>query len=143
MERRNFLLSIPATLAAAKVYANSAPPESNKFNLKYAPHFGMFKHHAGEGLIDQLKFCADEGFTAFEDNGMMERTIEVQENLASEMARLKITMGVFVAYAEFNSATFVKKPEVVKNNLLKRMNKAGGRGKTGQCKMVHCCSGYI
>ena len=30
----------------------------------------MFKHSAGEDLIDQLNFMADEGFTAFEDNNL-------------------------------------------------------------------------
>jgi len=29
----------------------------------------MFRHHAGNDPIDQLNFMADQGFTAFEDNG--------------------------------------------------------------------------
>ena len=41
-----------------------------KFTLKYAPHFGMFGNHAGNDPVDQLKFAADEGFHAWEDNGM-------------------------------------------------------------------------
>ena len=48
-------------------------PAPRRFRLKYAPHFGMFKHHAGEDLVDQLKFAADQGFTAWEDNGMAGR----------------------------------------------------------------------
>jgi hydroxypyruvate isomerase len=124
MQRRNFLMSIPAMFTAAKAYAGSEVTTSKKFNLKYAPHFGMFKHHAGDDLVDQLKFCADEGFHAFEDNGMMGRPVEVQETLATEMTRLDITMGVFVAYAEFRSATFVRKPKIVKNNLIKQIQKA-------------------
>ena len=124
MQRRNFLMSIPAMFAAAKAYAGSEVTTSKKFNLKYAPHFGMFKHHAGDDLVDQLKFCADEGFHALEDNGMMDRPVEVQETIATEMTRLDITMGVFVAYAEFASATFVRKPKIVKNNLIKQMKKA-------------------
>jgi hydroxypyruvate isomerase len=40
------------------------------FKLKYAPHFGMFKHSAGADPVDELKFAADEGFTAWEENGM-------------------------------------------------------------------------
>lgn len=124
MQRRNFLMSIPAMITAAKTYAGSEVNNSRKFNLKYAPHFGMFKHHAGDDLVDQLNFCADEGFNALEDNGMMDRPVGVQETLATEMTRLDITMGVFVAYAEFRSATFVRKPEIVKNNLIKQMKKA-------------------
>jgi hydroxypyruvate isomerase len=37
-----------------------------------------------------------EGFTAFEDNGMMGRPVDVQEKLGRAMERLGITMGVFV-----------------------------------------------
>jgi hydroxypyruvate isomerase len=90
--------------------ASAAPARS--FKLKYAPHFGMFKHHAGEDLIDQLRFVADQGFTAFEDNGMGGRPVDVQEKIAAEMARLGIEMGVFVAEADFGNVTFASdKPE--------------------------------
>lgn len=49
-------------------------------------------------MIDQLKFMADAGFTALEDNGMKGRTVETQEAIASEMGRLGMDMGVFVAH---------------------------------------------
>lgn len=68
------------------------------FNLKYAPHLGMFKEHAGEDPIDQLNFMADQGFKAFEDNGMKGRTIEMQEKMAATMEQRGMEMGVFVAH---------------------------------------------
>jgi len=67
-----------------------------KFKLNYAPHFGMFKQHAGDDLLAQLKFMADQGFTALEDNGMGGRPVEEQERIAGQMQRLGLTMGVFV-----------------------------------------------
>ncbi|WP_420604344.1 hydroxypyruvate isomerase family protein [Flagellimonas sp.] len=70
----------------------------HKFNLKYAPHLGMFKASAGENPIDQLNFMADQGFTAFEDNGMKGRTIDLQKQMASTMEKRGISMGVFVAH---------------------------------------------
>jgi hypothetical protein len=33
----------------------------------------MFENSAGKDVVDQLKFMADNGFTALEDNGMMGR----------------------------------------------------------------------
>lgn len=66
--------------------------------MKYAPHLGMFKHHAGDNPVDQLNFMADEGFTAFEDNGMKNREIHVQEAMAKVMSDRNIEMGVFVAH---------------------------------------------
>ncbi len=68
-----------------------------KFSLKYAPHFGMFMHHAGNDPLDQLQFAADEGFHAWEDNGMRGNSPERQKQIGDKMAALGITMGVFVA----------------------------------------------
>jgi len=71
---------------------------SYKFNLKYAPHFGMFKGSAGDNLIDQLNYIADQGFTAFEDNNLKKRTIETQNKMSKTMQKRSIEMGVFVAH---------------------------------------------
>ncbi|MEM9917283.1 MAG: TIM barrel protein [Bacteroidota bacterium] len=73
-------------------------PSPTAFQLKFAPHLGMFKEHAGADPIDQLNFMADQGFTAFEDNGMKERDVAMQEKMASTMAKRGIEMGVFVAH---------------------------------------------
>jgi hydroxypyruvate isomerase len=74
-------------------------PPKQYFKLKYAPHFGMFRHHAGEDLLDQVQFMADAGFTAMEDNGMKGRETGMQEKIASKMANLGMDMGVFVAHS--------------------------------------------
>jgi hydroxypyruvate isomerase len=83
--------------AAGLLYRVSLPAmPSTPFKLKYAPHFGMFQNSAGPDLVDQLKFAADQGFTAWEDNGMAGRPPAEQEKLAKSMRDLGITMGVFV-----------------------------------------------
>jgi len=66
------------------------------FKLHYAPHFGMFKHNAGNDPVDQLKFAAGEGFTAWEENGMKEHSISDQERISKAMTQLGLKMGVFV-----------------------------------------------
>ncbi|MFY9152967.1 MAG: TIM barrel protein [Prolixibacteraceae bacterium] len=103
MERRSFLRNTAATLAALGLAGTSQTFASVQksaaavpFQLKYAPHFGMFKNSAGDDLIDQIKFMADQGFTAFEDNGMMGRDIATQEKIGKTLADLNMTMGVFV-----------------------------------------------
>lgn len=70
--------------------------QGKRFQLKYGPHFGMFQNHAGKDPVDQLKFAADEGFHAWEDNGMPGRSVQDQERIGKAMADLGITMGVFV-----------------------------------------------
>ncbi|EAR02615.1 hydroxypyruvate isomerase family protein [Maribacter sp. HTCC2170] len=104
MKRRNFIQKTAMTSGAIAIGGNLAFGASDqtavkhKFNLKYAPHLGMFKHHAGDDPIDQLNFMADQGFTAFEDNGMRTRTIELQERMAQTMKDRGLQMGVFVAH---------------------------------------------
>ena len=112
MERRNFLRSAAISglaitgmsrinsVSAAAVFA---PPEA-KFKQKYAPHLGMFKNSVGDDPIDQIKFMADQGFTAFEDNGMMGRDIALQEKIGKTLADLNMTMGVFVVEKGGNMA---------------------------------------
>ena len=96
-----------ASLAASGMESDTRFPGSttaesgSTFNLNYAPHLGMFSQHAGADPVDQLNFMADEGFRAFEDNGMKGRTIQVQEAMSRTMADRDIQMGVFVAHTIF------------------------------------------
>lgn len=104
MQRRTFVkstLGVAGTALTGEAVAenwHSQPSflAKNTFKLKYAPHIGMFENSAGKDPIDQIKFMADMGFTAMEDNGMMGRDVALQEKMGKEMARLGMTMGVFV-----------------------------------------------
>lgn len=71
--------------------------QKKPFRMKYAPHFGMFQASAGPDPVDQLKFAADQGFRAWEDNGMRGRSVAEQERIAKAMTDLGMTMGVFMA----------------------------------------------
>ena len=120
MLRRHFLnnfslgtssLMIP-NLAKEFVSPNQS---SYKFNLKYAPHFGMFKNSAGDNLIDQLNYIADQGFTAFEDNNLKKRTIDTQNKMSKTMQKRGIEMGVFVAHT-----IHWKEPNLASGDISKR-----------------------
>ena len=110
MFRRNFVKSAIGLAGVASVGTmdaginQSTTPTKNNFKLLYAPHFGMFQNSAGKDLVDQLKFMADNGFMALEDNGMMNRPVADQEKIANEMARLGMKMGVFVVDKGGNGA---------------------------------------
>jgi len=107
MKRRSFIEKGALTgsflslggIGIESVFAKTAKDKSiRSFNLKYAPHLGMFKHHAGDDPITQLQFMIDQGFTAFEDNEMRNRPIEQQLAMAKIMEKNNMTMGVFVAH---------------------------------------------
>lgn len=100
MNRRDFIASTGAIGAAASISfgrttSNHKQP-NEPFSMKFAPHFGMFRNHAGDDPIAQLEFAADSGFFAWEDNGMSGRSTEDQTRIAKAMERLGIEMGVFV-----------------------------------------------
>ena len=94
--------SAMAGVAASGVSASKA--KAKTFTLNYAPHFGMFENHAGKDLLDQLSFMADQGFRSLEDNRMMSRTPEVQEQIGKQLDKLGMTMGVFVVDKGGNGA---------------------------------------
>ena len=117
MFRRNFLKSsaLGSGIAFFPFEKIIHDYPKNKFNLDYAPHFGMFKHSAGEDLIDQLNFMADEGFTAFEDNNLKKRSISDQNKIASTLTKRNLRMGVFVAHS-----IYWKEPNLASGNIDKR-----------------------
>tara|TARA_Y100000768_G_C23957941_1_gene673754 strand:+ start:660 stop:1574 length:915 start_codon:yes stop_codon:yes gene_type:complete len=102
MNRRKFTKAATLTglgLASTPFWAQKISVSTlYNYNLNYAPHLGMFRHHAGNNPIDQLNFMADQGFTAFEDNDMRKRDVGLQEKMAKTMRKRGLRMGVFVAH---------------------------------------------
>jgi len=103
MERRTFLqqgtLAGISALAFGGVQAATGPAAvkaEKTFNMNYAPHDGMFKNSAGADFLDQIRFMHDQGFRAIEDNGMLKRDTAMQEKIGNLLAKLGMTMGVFV-----------------------------------------------
>ena len=106
---------VPSFTMNNLIHTHTGRPRNNraKFRMKYAPHFGMFKHSAGEDLIDQIKFMADQGFTAIEDNGLKRRSVDEQNAIGRELERLDMEMGVFVCYSSGEASLTSGKPEYV------------------------------
>ena len=120
MDRRKFLMSTSLAstgviMAGTHITAINDESHFHKFNLKYAPHEGMFGNHAGKDIIAQLNFMADQGFTAFEDNNMKKRSVELQKEMAGTMEKRGISMGVFVAHQ-----IYWKEPNLASGNQEKR-----------------------
>ena len=101
MERRGFLRNSAfagaAVLPGLSLFGNEKTTDQPKpFNLNYGFHDGMFAAHAGKDFIDQIKFAHEHGFRSIEDNGMMDRTPEMQAKIGDTLAKLGMQMGVFV-----------------------------------------------
>lgn len=84
----------------------------------------MFKHSAGNDVLDQIRFSADQGFTAFEYNGVPNETPQMQEKIGKLLSDLGMQMGVFVAYGSFDKPTFTRPDEDSTNEILAAMKNA-------------------
>ncbi len=119
MNRRNFIINsaFASTALISTNYLFSSDTENKRynFNLNYAPHLGMFTNSAGTDPVDQLKFMYDQGFTAFEDNNMKKRDVNLQNRLADFMSKNNMQMGVFVAHK-----IHWKEPNLASGNIEKR-----------------------
>ncbi len=127
MRRREMLQTFAAGAALAAIGSargDQPATAANKFKLGYAPHPGMFKNMAGPDVIDQIKFAADQGFTAFEYNALPGETPEMQEQIGKTLADLDMQMGVFVAYANFDRPTFARPAEETTREILAAINEA-------------------
>ncbi|TWT93039.1 hydroxypyruvate isomerase family protein [Neorhodopirellula pilleata] len=134
--RRSFLHAAFATTALAglsrarsfaEVVGSEASTKTNqaeKFKLAYAPHPGMFKASAGNDVLDQIRFMADQGFTALEYNGLPSESPEMQTKIGDLLGRLDMQMGVFVAYGNFDSPTFARPDEDSTTEILTKMKDA-------------------
>lgn len=132
MQRRNFIKNAAASGIALTGLtgimnasaSGSKVSNSAKFNLKYAPGLGTFSEHAGKDPIDNIKFIADQGFTAVFDNGLAGRTPEMQEKIGSELARLGLDLGPFIVYANHGQKYMVTDDPEVKEMLKTKTKEA-------------------
>jgi hydroxypyruvate isomerase len=108
MDRRHFLrasaLAGGSLLGAATAPGTAASSllgseAEHDFHLHYAPSPGQFDAHAGPDLVDQIAFMAEQGFTAFEDNGMRNRLVQEQTRIGEALREHDMRMGVFVAHS--------------------------------------------
>jgi len=114
MNRREFVAAGAAALGAAAgilgapqgAAAGAVGQTGRRFRRRYAPHLGMFRFLAGDDPIDQIRFMADEGFAALEDNGLMGKPLPLQERIARELDGRGMQMGLFVGSADFGNPTF-------------------------------------
>ncbi len=152
MERRSFIkkgasatalfgMGISGLSAMDSVEKNIS---KNAFNLNYAPHLGMFKNLAGDNPIDQLNFMADQGFTAYEDNGMKGRTIELQEKMAQTMVARNLTMGVFVAHKIYwDKPTLTSGKQDIRDEFLTQIQESVEVAKRVNAKWMTVVPGYV
>ncbi|AWW32668.1 xylose isomerase [Echinicola strongylocentroti] len=149
--RRTFLKNAAlsgalATLTSGVSLASSPSKRAVRrdFNLNYAPHFGMFKNHAGDDFVDQINFMAEQGFPALEDNGLMKRSLDDQKRIGAALEKNGMTMGVFVIDPGFNwKVALTTGKEEYKEAFVKECEKAVEVAKIVNAKWMTVVPGYF
>jgi len=133
--RRNFIKNATASgaalLAAPALFGSNIASKQQQvtntttpFKLKYAPGLNMFRQNAGNEIIDNIKFCHDQGFRAIFDNGLMKRTPEDQEKIADEMQKLGMELGPFVLRGDPRIPDFVLNKQETRDMLINVMKES-------------------
>jgi len=118
--------------------------EKSPFSLKFAPHLGMFKHHASEDPLDQLDFMAEQGFTAFEDNEMRNRPVALQQKMADRMTKHDMEMGVLVAHKIFwKEPNLTSGKQAYRNEFLSDITNAVDVAKRVNAKWMTVVPGHV
>ena len=97
MQRRTFLQATAAAVAAPLAAAGAGRQSAGAHvQAEVRAAHRHVRESAGKDPLDQIRFMADAGFRAFEDNGMMARPAELQQQMGDLLAKRGMTMGVFV-----------------------------------------------
>jgi hydroxypyruvate isomerase len=151
MKRRRFLQTLAAasaapfgtSLAQPQSQASAAPAAGGRFKLKFAPHLGLFEHSAGKDPIAQIQFMADAGFTAYEDNDLMGRPVELQARIGRTLANNGMTMGVFVIDAGDNwKPSYASGKPEFRERFVERCRKAVETAKRVDAKWMTIVPGF-
>ena len=142
MNRRSFLSTASAAAAGLALphlacAAESTNYRDDEFSVHFAPHLGMFRNLAGEDPLDQLRFMADRGFTAFEDNNMKTRDLATQE----AMARVRSAPMLWIPWcraiaSEPNPAMVVSDESVIARPVLVPATSSSGVRPPTKCRIT-------
>ncbi len=128
MDRRAFLasgLAVGAAMGAGSAFAQEAAKSNRaKFRLRYAPNMNAFKGHAGDNTVDQIKFLADEGFTAAFDLGIGRKPADEQDKIITEMDKQGMLLGPIGVPGGLGIKAFVETDKDIRETLKAKMKDA-------------------
>ena len=145
MERRTFLktglltgaalvsgLSSLETLAATR-----APQAVRKFNMKFSPEFGIFSELAGKDFVDQIKWGHDQGFRAWENTGLRNKSVQDQERISKAIQQLGMEFGQFVGTLTFKDVTFAGRDTDLREKGLSDVRASVDIAKRMNTRLIH------
>lgn len=145
MERRTFLRNgllagtALVTGAGGLVAGNIPTPlqQSKPFTMKFSPEFGIFADTAGKDILDQIRWGHDQGFRAWENTGLKNRSVEEQERISRTVQQLGMEFGQFVGTLTFKDVTFAGREEGLRDSVVKDIHASVEIAKRMNTKFIH------
>lgn len=144
MERRNFLRNGLLAGAAVVTGTRILPAQDSRgakkakpFNMKFSPEFGIFEDLAGKELLDQIRWGHDQGFRAWENTGLKNRTAEEQERISKTVQQLSMEFGQFVGTLTFRDVTFAGRDAALREKVLEDIRASVDIAKRMNTRFVH------
>lgn len=144
MKRRTFvknsLFSGAAAFSLTSSVASAATEKrttQEPFRMKFSPEFGIFADLAGDDPVDQIKWGYEQGFRAWENTMLKNKSVEEQERISQTVQQLGMEFGQFVGTLTFEDVTFAGRDASLRENVLKEVRTSVEIAKRMNTKFVH------
>jgi hydroxypyruvate isomerase len=144
MERRTFLRNgfLTGTAAfsgatAVMAWDNMPEQKARPFNMKFSPEFGIFADVAGKDPVDQIRWGYDQGFRAWENTGLKNKSVEEQERISKTLQQLGMEFGQFVGTLTFQDVTFAGRDTSLREKVLQDVRASVEIAKRMNTKFIH------
>jgi len=111
--------------------------DQKTFTMKFSPDFGLFDENAGKDPLDQIQWCYDQGFRAWENTSLRNRPADVQEKISALIQKLGMEFGQFVGTMTFTDVTFAGRDESLRNKVLDDVRASVEIAKRMNTRIVH------
>lgn len=105
--------------------------------MKFSPEFGIFSELAGKDYVDQIKWGYDQGFRAWENTSLKNKSVEEQERISKTIQHLGMEFGQFVGTLTFKDVTFAGRDAGMREKVLNDVRASVDIAKRMNTKFIH------
>ncbi len=145
MRRRKFINGLftgAATLTVAPgplamIHAKAKQFAALPFRMKFSPDFNIFSNLPGKDVADEIKWGYDQGFRAWENTFLKNRSVEEQERISKTIQQLGMEFGQFVGTYTFEHVTFAGRDAALRGKVLNDVRASVDIAKRMNTKFIH------
>lgn len=151
LNRRDFLhgaITSSAALAlSGGIALAAATPDGEtaecKTSLRFVPHFDQFRVLGAGGILEQVRFLSERGFTSLDDRFFRYRPVQVQREMVEELAAQGMRLGTIQGLVEFRGPSITSTNPVVREAAHLELEAALDAGRDAGAEFVTHIPGRI